>query len=655
MRCLLVAINSKYIHSNPAVYLLRECALRDLKQKQIFGVEVELAEYTINHHASEIFDDIYLHHADLVCFSCYIWDIEYVRQLVRNLKNLCPNVKIWVGGPEVSYDCESFLCSLPQVDGILYGEGEKSFPTLIEYYAARERDTNPPSETFPDGAAWLDENGVFHQTSPQPLTPMEDLPFIYDEAGRMDGFKNRIIYYETSRGCPFSCSYCLSSIDKKLRFRPLDTVKKELAFFLEQRVPQVKFVDRTFNCKKSHAMAIWQFICDHDNGVTNFHFEIAADVLDEEEIALLKTMRPGLVQLEIGVQTANPDTIRAINRKMDLARVAQVTKIIRQAHNIHQHLDLIAGLPLEDYESFGHSFDVVYKMKPSQLQLGFLKVLKGSPMQAQASQYGILSQAEPPYEVLKTPWLSYDDIIRLKGLEEMVETYYNSGQFSNTVKVLCKQFDRPFLLYEALSDEYRARKMHEKKHSREAQYQFIRDFAAARTTLDDILVRQVLTLDYYLRDYARKRPSFALEQDSYKEEIRAVCLKAFPESSYKDVIRDYHIEVFVPPFTEEKQFVLFDYQNAIRLIRMQRFVKFRNPDLLLLYYDIGTVINKYKTWGNKFIDNLSYDIQIAFSERKGYSVRNLKYMAKFATRFSDRKIVQEVLAQITWYKRITSS
>ena len=590
MKCLLVAINSKYIHSNPAVYLLRECALRDLKQKQIFGVEVELAEYTINHHASEIFDEIYLHHADLICFSCYIWNIEYVRQLVRNLKNLCPNVKIWVGGPEVSYDCESFLRSLPQVDGILYGEGEKSFPALIEYYAAREKDLkcendsksecdakskkrdmqdasdqtkkmNPSSEMLPNGTAWLDENGVFHQTSPQPLTPMEDLPFIYDEAGRMEGFKNRIIYYETSRGCPFSCSYCLSSIDKKLRFRPLDTVKKELAFFLEQRVPQVKFVDRTFNCKKSHAMAIWQFIRDHDNGVTNFHFEIAADILDEEEIALLKTMRPGLVQLEIGVQTANPDTIHAINRKMDLERVAQVTETIRQSHNIHQHLDLIAGLPLEDYESFGHSFDVVYQMKPSQLQLGFLKVLKGSPMQAQASQYGILSQAEPPYEVLKTPWLSYDDIIRLKGLEEMVETYYNSGQFSNTVKVLCKQFDRPFLLFEALSDEYRARKMHEKKHSREAQYQFIRDFAAARTTLDDILVRQVLTLDYYLRDYARKRPSFALEQDSYKEEIRAVCLKAFPESSYKDVIRDYHIEVFVPPFTDEKQFVLFNYQH----------------------------------------------------------------------------------------------
>ena len=578
MKCLLVAINSKYIHSNPAVYLLRECALRDLKQKQIFGVEVELAEYTINHHASEIFDDIYLHHADLVCFSCYIWNIEYVRQLVRNLKNLCPNVKIWVGGPEVSYDCESFLRSLPQVDGILYGEGEKSFPALIEYYTARERDVkcendsksecdaksekrdmqdaldqtkkmNPSSEMLPNGTAWLDENGVFHQTSPQPLTPMEDLPFIYDEAGRMDGFKNRIIYYETSRGCPFSCSYCLSSIDKKLRFRPLETVKKELAFFLEQRVPQVKFVDRTFNCKKSHAMAIWQFIRDHDNGVTNFHFEIAADILDEEEIALLKTMRPGLVQLEIGVQTANPDTIHAINRKMDLARVAQVTETIRQSHNIHQHLDLIAGLPLEDYESFGHSFDVVYQMKPSQLQLGFLKVLKGSPMQAQASQYGILSQAEPPYEVLKTPWLSYDDIIRLKGLEEMVETYYNSGQFQNTLEYLVPQFEDAFIFYEKLGAFYEEKGYSEISHSRMRRYEILLEFLKEETQIDAETAAQYMLYDLYLRERLKKRPSFAADQKPYESAVWAY-------RKEHRISRTAHIEVF-----PGGKAILFDYEN----------------------------------------------------------------------------------------------
>lgn len=562
MKCLLVAINSKYIHSNPAVYLLKECA----QKKQIPNMQIELAEYTINHHAAEIFDDIYLHHADIVCFSCYIWNIEYVRQLVRNLKTLCPDLKIWLGGPEVSYDCEACLRALPQADGILYQEGEKSFPALLEYYAERAKEAVPKQakeleklEEFPDGCAWIDRKGQFHQTKPQPLMPMEELPFIYEEVGRMEGFQNRIIYYETSRGCPFSCSYCLSSIDKKLRFRPIETVKKELLFFLERRVPQVKFVDRTFNCKKSHAMAIWQFIRDHDNGVTNFHFEIAADILDEEEISLLQSMRPGLVQLEIGVQTANPDTIKAINRRMDLDRVACVTEKIRKSHNIHQHLDLIAGLPLEDYESFGHSFDTVYRMKPSQLQLGFLKVLKGSPMQKQAEQYKILSQAEPPYEVLKTPWLSYDDIIRLKGVEEMVETYYNSGQFLHTIAVFEAEFERPFALFEALADEYHAQKMHEKKHSREAQYQFLLSFAEQKLKLDTMLVRQVLTLDYYLRDYARKRPSFAFEQDTYKEEIREACLNVFPDRSYKDVIRDCHIEVFLPPFTEKKEFVLFDY------------------------------------------------------------------------------------------------
>lgn len=562
MKILLAAVNAKYIHSNLAVYSLKAYAEDSA---------VEIGEYTINQQKDDILMDIYKRKPDVLCLSCYIWNLDYIEEIVLEIGKLRPDMPIWLGGPEVSYDAQDVLRRLPCVKGVMKGEGEKTFKEICRIYRnefekKKENVDNSwkKSESVDNqlknviGITFRTEENEIIDKPWRPIMDLSEVPFVYDH---IEDFEHKIIYYETSRGCPFSCSYCLSSIDKKLRFRPLDTVKKELAFFLEQRVPQVKFVDRTFNCKKSHAMAIWQFICDHDNGVTNFHFEIAADILDEEEIALLKTMRPGLVQLEIGVQTANPDTIHSINRKMDLARVAQVTEKIRQFHNIHQHLDLIAGLPLEDYESFGHSFDVVYQMKPSQLQLGFLKVLKGSPMQAQASQYGILSQAEPPYEVLKTPWLSYDDIIRLKGLEEMVETYYNSGQFSNTVKVLCKQFDRPFLLYEALSDEYRARKMHEKKHSREAQYQFIRDFAAARTTLDDILVRQVLTLDYYLRDYARKRPSFALEQDSYKEEIRAVCLKAFPESSYKDVIRDYHIEVFVPPFTDEKQFVLFDYQH----------------------------------------------------------------------------------------------
>lgn len=578
MRCLLVAINSKYIHSNPAVYLLRECALRDLKQKQIFGVEVELAEYTINHHASEIFDDIYLHHADLVCFSCYIWNIEYVRQLVRNLKNLCPSVKIWVGGPEVSYDCESFLRSLLQVDGVLYGEGEKSFPALIEYYAAREKDANPLSKTFPDGAAWLDENGIFHQTSPQPLTPMEDLPFIYDEAGRMDGFKNRIIYYETSRGCPFSCSYCLSSVDKRLRFRDIELVKKELRFFLDHNVPQVKFVDRTFNCKHDHSIAIWKYIMEHDNGITNFHFEIAADILNEEELELLEQMRPGLVQLEIGVQSTNPKTIKEIHRVMDFEKVSRIVRRIQERGNVHEHLDLIAGLPYEDVESFAHSFDDVYALKPEQLQLGFLKVLKGSFMQEHQKEYGIVHKAHPPYEVLYTKWISYEDVLRLKGVEEMVEVYYNSRQFTNTMEELEKEYDSAFDMYDRLAAYYEENDYNSVQHKRSARYEILLNYVRKYHKEKEDLFREVLTYDYYLRENAKSRPGFAGEYPVTKDVARAFYET---EEETHEYLTDYgkydrnqmrkmtHLEYFKLTDT----YILFDYQNRNPLNQEARVCK----------------------------------------------------------------------------------
>ena len=549
MKCLLVAINSKYIHSNPAVYLLRECALRDLKQKQIFGVEVELAEYTINHHASEIFDDIYLHHADLICFSCYIWNIEYVRQLVRNLKTLCPNVKIWVGGPEVSYDCESFLRSLPQVDGILYGEGEKSFPALIEYYAAREKDANPLSEIFPDGAAWLDENGIFKKTSPQPLTPMEDLPFIYDEAGRMDGFKNRIIYYETSRGCPFSCSYCLSSIDKCLRFRNLELVKKELQFFIDHEVPQVKFVDRTFNCKHDHAMAIWNYIKEHDKGITNFHFEVAADLLNEEEIELIRSLRPGLIQLEIGIQSTNKQTIKEINRSMNLEKVRDKVARIHEKGNVHQHLDLIAGLPYENYDSFAHSFNEVYAMEPDQFQLGFLKVLHGSVMHEKMKEYELLCQNRPPYEVLSTKWLPYSDVIRLKKVEEMVEVYYNSFQFSHTMRLLVELFPSAFSMYEKMGNYYEKKGLFGLNHSRLARYEILWDFVEselAEFTCSEKMqkkeadfkekVLESMTLDLYLRDNVKNRPAFLGESKVEKDVASEFYKKEAEEHKY---LKDY--------------------------------------------------------------------------------------------------------------------
>ncbi|MCD2493152.1 B12-binding domain-containing radical SAM protein [Lacrimispora sp. NSJ-141] len=543
MKCLLIAINAKYIHSNLAVYSLKACAEKE-------GLVAELAEYTINHRASEILDDIYMRKADMLCFSCYIWNIEYVKSLVKDLKKLSPEIPIWLGGPEVSFECEERLREIPEADGILYGEGERSFPGLLEHCFR--------GGPLPSGCVFRGPGKKIGFTEPAEPVDMDDLPFVYED---IKEFENRIVYYETSRGCPFSCSYCLSSVDKRLRFRSLFLVERELAFFLANKVPQVKFVDRTFNCRKPHAMAVWRYIRDHDNGVTNFHFEIAADLLDEEELFLIRTMRPGLIQLEIGVQSVNPSTICAIRRKTDLERVRSIVNGIKDGRNVHQHLDLIAGLPWEDYESFGHSFDEVYSMGPSQLQLGFLKVLKGSPMYYDAEKYHILYQAEAPFEVLSTAWLSHEDIIRLKEVEQMVEIYYNSCQFRNAMEALSALFESPFRMYEMLGREYRLRGMDKKKHVRAVLYQFLLEFISERFEAETERFRQILTLDYYLREYAKRRPDFAVPEEKYRELIRRRCEACFPDVPVKQLLREKHVERFIPPFTEKEEYWLFDYKK----------------------------------------------------------------------------------------------
>ena len=368
MKILLAACNAKYIHSNLAVY--------DLKAySSDYDEHVILREYTINQPKDEILKDIYSSGADVVCFSCYIWNISFVRELIRDLVKILPKTAFWAGGPEVSYDAEKFLTEMPEMTGVMVGEGEKTFHDLLEFYIDGKDSLEEVS-----GIAYRTGDKIIHNGWRE-LMDLSAIPFVYEQ---LEKFENRIIYYESSRGCPFSCSYCLSSIDKKLRFRDLELVKKELQFFLDHRVPQVKFVDRTFNCKHEHAMTIWKYILEHDNGVTNFHFEISADLLREEEMELMSQMRPGLIQLEIGVQSTNPETIRAIHRHMDLKKLEHCVNRVHSFRNIHQHLDLIAGLPYEDYDTFHQSFNDVYQMKPDQLQLGFLKVLKGSLMQKEA-------------------------------------------------------------------------------------------------------------------------------------------------------------------------------------------------------------------------------------------------------------------------------
>ncbi len=586
MKFLLCALNTKYIHSNPAVYSLRAYAGEQPRSY------VEIAEYTINQQKGEILADIYRRQPDAIGFSCYIWNWALIRELVVEVVKVLPEVDIWVGGPEVTYDAQQVLLQYPQLKGVMIGEGEETFRELLSYYANRGSESLGTKNIGEDKCAeQVVGCGELQQiaglclpdgyTPARPLTDMSSIPFLYDD---LEEFHNRIIYYESSRGCPYRCSYCLSSIDKRVRLRDIDIVKRELQFFLDRKVPQVKFVDRTFNCNHDHAMAIWSYILEHDNGVTNFHFEISADILREDEIALLRRMRPGLVQLEIGVQSANPETIRGINRVMDLDKLEQIVGAIREGNNIHQHLDLIAGLPFEDYESFGRSFDRVYGMGPQQLQLGFLKVLKGSEMQERAKEFGICYQSAPPYEVLYTNWLSYGDVLRLKRIEEMVELYYNSNQFTYTMAFLEKAFSSAFTMYEELAAFYEKQGYVIGSPARGYRYQVLYEFAKKVDPGYADVYRELLTFDLYLRENVKSRPDWAKELQPYKEHIRRFYQEEEGSRKYLPGYRTYdsrqmskmtHLEPFIYPVwdvaemeqmrgiadcPDSVKYVLFDYQ-----------------------------------------------------------------------------------------------
>ena len=537
MKILLAACNAKYIHSNLAVYNLKSCSGE-------YSSRVVVKEYTINQIRDDILKDIYLEQPDVVCFSCYIWNISFVRELVPDLKKILPQVEFWAGGPEVSYDAVEFLKKNPAFFGVMVGEGEETFHELAGYYIERK----PETLSGIRGVAFRDENkgrDIVH-TGWRELMDLSKVPFAYSN---LTEFKNRIIYYESSRGCPFSCSYCLSSIDKKLRFRDIELVKKELQFFIDNKVPQVKFVDRTFNCKHDHAMAIWRYITEHDNGITNFHFEISADLLREEELALMKTMRPGLIQLEIGVQSTNPQTIKAIRRTMDFEKLKGIVEQIHSFGNIHQHLDLIAGLPYEGYDSFHKSFCDVYALRPEQFQLGFLKVLKGSYMMEMTGEYQILYKDREPYEVLSTAWLTYGEILRLKMVESMVEVYYNSGQFKNTLVFLEKYFDDPFRMYEALGRFYEKKGYSEISHSRMRRYEILMEFAGEQKEIPPEALSDVMLLDLYLRENLKSRPSFASDQKPYERLI-------WDYRKAKKIPKTAHIEVF-----RDGKKLLFDYTD----------------------------------------------------------------------------------------------
>lgn len=604
MKALLVAVNAKYIHSNLGIYSIRAYGLAH----GIPASGLEIAEYTINQNQDEILADIYRRKPEWIGFSCYIWNIREIMDLAVELQKVLPEVPIWLGGPEVSYHAVTFVKDHPWLTGIMVGEGEETFLELYRAYErggglADERGTEladvagivyrverEPSHTMernlsPNIERELSQNedskklmsaenvlageprgSEIIQTAPRPKLPMDALTFPYED---MEGLEHRIVYYETSRGCPFGCSYCLSSTDRQVRLRSMELVEQELQFFLDHRVPQVKFVDRTFNCQREHTMAIWNYIYEHDNGVTNFHFELSAELLTEEEIACVSRFRPGLAQFEIGVQSTNVDTMKAINRVCDLQRLRDRVARIYVGRNIHQHLDLIAGLPYEDYASFRNSYNEVHSMKPDQLQLGFLKLLQGSPLEGKQEDYGIVCQDRPPYEVLYTPWLSYDDVLRLKQVEAMTEQYYNSHQFEASRRYMESLFPAPFDFYQSLGAYYGKMADLGAHHSRIQNYEILLEFLVSFTDGDQEILSQLMTYDLYARENLKTRPGFARdEQDSdWREQER---------SWYQDT---RHLEQYLPEYLD------YEWKQTLRMTHLEKF-----EWNVLRYLDEGTLI-----------------------------------------------------------------
>lgn len=588
---LLVGINAKYIHSNLGIYCIQAYA----RKHGIDDSDFQIKEYTINQEIDFILGDIFLEKPKMIGFSCYIWNIDIVAGISKEIHKIMPDVPIWLGGPEVSYDCDMQLKKYPWIKGIISGEGEVSFYELINHYLAEmvgniKVGLNIPGLSDIKGIVYREDavaSGVDNIVTnpPRKNMSMDDIPFPYtkDAGFDIDTLKNRIIYYETSRGCPYGCSYCLSSVDKKVRFRSMALVENELQFFLDMKVPQVKFVDRTFNCNHEHTMAIWKYIYEHDNGVTNFHFELSADLLTDEEIEYVKNFRPGLVQFEIGVQTANSETLKAIHRNPDLTVLKQKVAKIRKQRNIHQHLDLIVGLPYEDYDSFKNSYNVVYEMKPDQLQLGFLKVLKGSPIYYDREKFAIVYQDRAPYEVLFTDWVSYMDVLKLKRVEDMTERYYNSMQFEASLPYIISFFDTPFDFFMQIGNFYKKMGYEGIHQSRLQNYEILLEFVLDICKPDkrkEEVLRQLIIYDIYARENLKNRPIFVgYESEIPKDEVRTFYkkeesehkyLKGYDGNDWKQLHRMTHLEQFdidiqdylkTGIINDKKSRLLFDYKN----------------------------------------------------------------------------------------------
>ena len=519
MRILLTTLNSSYVHTSLALQSLKEAYAN---HQASVKADLIVREFTINEYLPSIADRIFFLDAEIIMFSCYIWNMKEIAWLGNRLKQMLPNCKIFLGGPEVGYTAPSALKKYPWADAIFCGEGENLLPKWIDHLL-EGRFLNHQSILYRE--AQVLEAGPRVEY----LSDLKDLPFPYS-AEDLKSKKDRILYYESSRGCPYSCQYCLSSVDQPLRFLPLERVFAELNLFLQAQVKQVKFVDRTFNANRQRARQIWQFLLANDNHKTNFHFELAADLLQEEDIELLKSVPKGLFQFEIGVQSTNPKVLSTIQRVTDFQRISKMVRKLKDLGTIHLHLDLIAGLPYEDWNSLAKSFDDVHNLGADMLQLGFLKVLPGTLMEDNAEEYGLTYDPLPPYEVISTSVLSAQELLRVHHIETVFQRYGNSGRYENFLQAYLQFNPSAFQFYRELSEFFRVKGWLYQPAKERLHWQRLFDFVKAKNFDQD---KQLWFLNKLKLDFCLKYPDqdlpFKQMQDQFNSELRGQLKKIWTE------------------------------------------------------------------------------------------------------------------------------
>lgn len=538
MKVILTTLNAKYTHSS--------LALRYLKEYCKPVCEVEIKEFSINNSILDILSQIYQTKPNTVGFACYIWNIEMTIKLVNLLKKVLPDITIICGGPEVSYQPEEFLRENESVDYIIQGEGEETLYHLLAQLKLGKRIEGIPALTY------YNQKNEMVSSHPIVVENLDTISFPYHDE-EMAELKDKIIYYESSRGCPFSCQYCLSSATQGVRFFSINRVLDELRFFIRHDVQQVKFVDRTFNAKKSHYIQILKFLVGQ-NCKTNFHFEIAADLLDDEVLDVLALMPVGRVQLEIGVQSTNEVTLDKICRNNNWDKIVHNVMRILAFNNIHLHLDLIIGLPNEDYKSFQKSFNDVYNLKPHMLQIGFLKLLKGSGISLNRKKHEYVFMDTAPYQILSNKYMSYEEVRKLHILEEVFEQYYNSGRFKNATQLLIDLIDgNAFRFYDTLTEYWQERGFHLIAHTTKSLYKYLYEFCEEKYPEKAELLKEILKFDALLSDKAGIRPDFLdWNEEKYntktsyfwREKVAEKYLDQYKFTTWRDIKKKYHIEVF---------------------------------------------------------------------------------------------------------------